>query len=91
MTQIAPEAEKINESPLHGAKKRQPIQSAAVSHCRLFLFPLNAADILLCLEAGCHDFMTTTEALQAKVRTGTQNFPPFFSTRVRFFHYQNVV
>jgi hypothetical protein len=82
---------KIKESPLHGAKKRQPIESAAVSHCRLFLFSLNAADILLCLEAGCHDFMTTTKALQTKVRTCTQNFPSFLTARMGLFHYQNIV
>ena len=74
-----------------GAKKRQPNKSAAVTVCRLFLFPLNAADVFLCLVAGCHHFMTAPKAFQSKVCTGAQYLPSFFTAGVRFFHNQNVV
>ena len=72
-------------------KKRQPIHSAAVSACRLFLLAHNTADIFLRLMPRCHHFMTTAKALEPEVCTGTQDFPAFFSAGVRFFHHQNIV
>jgi len=47
--------------PTHRAKqkKRQPIQSAAVSFCRAIL--LNLTNILFCLESGDHQLVTAPQ------------------------------
>ena len=60
-----------------------------LSVIRLFL-ALNRADIFLCLKSGLHQFMSAALTFQAKVRSSTQNQPPFFPAWMGFFHDQNV-
>lgn len=74
-----------------GTKKRQPISTAAIDVCRLFLFPNYASDVLFRFMPRGHHFMATTQAFESEVRAGAQNFPPLFAAGVGLLHDQNIM
>ena len=74
-----------------GAKKRQPMHSAAVVLSRRVFLTKNGTDIFLCFKAGRHQLMATAKASHTKIRPNTQHYPAIRTAGMRLLHNKNII